>query len=331
MFRPLLLFFSLEAALRTVQGSAEAPLRVETFVHQDVSLNMVSSLVIGSEAAIIVDLPLTISSAESLILWVREKTEKPVVGMFASHNHPDHYLSARVCLDAFPNATFYASPTASEGIATGAPLTSAYWTSILSPSEIVQNASAPVPYNFTFFALPGDPRHPIHLIQPLTGDTVDETLFWLPSSRTLIAGDTVYGSQMHLFMADMLTPALTASWISTLDLLLALDPKTVIPGHSLSGESFDGAGDLDYTRKYLAFWQCDVESKGPDFYTPQELYALLNERFPGRLGATSQFLLNMTAENFGRGGTRFGHFIDFTAFDSREALDGWELQARQQA
>ncbi|KAF6825320.1 metallo-beta-lactamase domain protein [Colletotrichum plurivorum] len=268
---------------------------------------MVSSLVIGSEAAVIVDLPLTISSVESLILWVREKTDKPVAGLFASHNHPDHYLSARVCLDAFPNATFYASPAASEGIAMGAPLTSAYWTSILSSSEIVQNASAPVPYNFTFFALPGDPGHSIHLIQPLTGDTVDETLFWLLSSRNLIAGDT------------------------TLDLLLALDPKTVVPGHSLSGESFDAAGVLDYTRKYLAFWQCNVESKGPDFYTPQELYALLNEQFPGRLGATSQFLLHVTAENFRRGGTRFGHFIDFTAFDSREALDGWELRARHQA
>ncbi|GKT52906.1 metallo-beta-lactamase domain protein [Colletotrichum tofieldiae] len=236
---------------------------------------MVSSLVIGSEAAVIIDLPLTISSAESLILWVREKTDKYVVALFASHNHPDHYLSARACLDAFPEATFYASPKTSEGIT--------------------------------------------------IGDTVDETLFWLPSSRTLITGDTVYGSQMHLFMADMLTPALTASWISTLDLLLGLNPETVIPGHSLSNASFSGAGDLDYTRKYLAFWQCEIESKGADFYTPPELYNLLDERFPGRLNATSQFLLNVTAENFGRGGTRFGHFIDFTAFDKREILDGWEL------
>ncbi|KZL72915.1 metallo-beta-lactamase domain protein [Colletotrichum tofieldiae] len=294
---------------------------------------MVSSLVIGSEAAVIIDLPLTISSAESLILWVREKTDKYVVALFASHNHPDHYLSARACLDAFPEATFYASPKTSEGITIGAPLTvgsiflfnSAYWTSIHGSSEIVQNASVPIPYNFTFFALPGDSEHPIHLIQPLTGDTVDETLFWLPSSRTLITGDTVYGSQMHLFMADMLTPALTASWISTLDLLLGLNPETVIPGHSLSNASFSGAGDLDYTRKYLAFWQCEIESKGADFYTPPELYNLLDERFPGRLNATSQFLLNVTAENFGRGGTRFGHFIDFTAFDKREILDGWEL------
>lgn len=85
--------------------------------------NMVSSLVIGSEAAVIIDLPLTISIAESLILWVRENTEKPVVALFASHNHPDHYLSARACLDAYPKVTFCGSPKASEGITMGAPLT----------------------------------------------------------------------------------------------------------------------------------------------------------------------------------------------------------------
>ncbi|KAL0942949.1 metallo-beta-lactamase domain protein [Colletotrichum truncatum] len=229
------------------------PLHVATFVHQDVALNMVSSLIIGSEAA------------------------------------------------------------------------SAYWTSVLGSSEIVQNATTPVPNNFTFFALHGDSNHPIQLIQPLAGDTVDETLFWLPSSRTLIAGDTVYSSQVHLFMADMLTPALTDSWISTLDLLLGLNPEIVIPDHSLSNESFDRTGNLEYTREYLAFWQCEVESKGLDYYTPQELYTLLDKRFPRRLDATSQFLRNVTAENFARGGTRLGHFLDFTAYNSTKELNGWEL------
>jgi glyoxylase-like metal-dependent hydrolase (beta-lactamase superfamily II) len=103
--------------------TAKKPLRVETFVHQDISLNMVSSLVIGSEAAVLIDLPLTISSATSLNTWIKTKTDKPVVAAFASHNHPDHYLSSRTFLEAFPNAIFYANPRAHSGIAIGAPIT----------------------------------------------------------------------------------------------------------------------------------------------------------------------------------------------------------------
>lgn len=105
-------------------------------------------------------------------------------------------------------------------------------------------------------------------------------------------------------MADMLTPALTASWISTLDLLSALDPAIVIPGHSLPNDTFIGTRNLKATREYLKFWQREVEAKGADHYTPQEISNILYKRFPGRHGSTSDLLLNITAENFGRGGNR---------------------------
>lgn len=85
----------------TVQAqpyAAKDVLRVETFVHKDISLNMVSSLIIGSETAVLIDLPLTISSATSLNAWIKTQTKKPIVAAFASHNHPDHYLSARIFL-----------------------------------------------------------------------------------------------------------------------------------------------------------------------------------------------------------------------------------------
>ncbi|KAH7390201.1 beta-lactamase-like protein [Cadophora sp. MPI-SDFR-AT-0126] len=260
---------------------------------------MVSSLVIGSETAMLIDMPLTISSAKTV---------------FSSHNHPDHYLSARTILNAFPNARSYANPQAASGIAIGAPGTSAYWSSLLGVSDVVQNTSVPKPFPFSFFALPGDSEYPIHLIQPLTVDTVGEMLFWIPSLRTLIAGDTVYGAELHLFLADVLTPALTASWILTLDFPLDLNPAIVVPRHSLASDSYNGAKYILSTREYLRFWQRELEGKGQNFYTPQALH-----------DSTSALLLNITAENFGRGGIRFGHLQDFTLNDNEEELNGWEL------
>ncbi|GME60170.1 hypothetical protein BCIN_08g05280 [Neofusicoccum parvum] len=320
-----LLLGSTSALPRTTNTTTKTPLRVETFISHGASLDMVSSLIVGSEAAMVIDLPLTISSAKDLAAWVKTKTDKPVVSAFTSHNHPDHYLGARVFLEAFPNATYYASPKAVDGITIEAAEKSAYWAPIIGPSEIVSNASIPTPYNFSILALPGDASQPIQLIQPLVGDTIDETLFWLPTTRTLIAGDSVYSHTHHPFMADMLTPALTASWLSTLDLLADLDPAVVVPGHALYNESFAGTQNLEYTREYLAFWQTEVEAKGADYYTPEELYELLDARFPGKHSANSEQLLNITVENFGRGGSRFAHFQDLTVYTDEDKLEGWEL------
>ncbi|KAG4433086.1 hypothetical protein IFR05_011426 [Cadophora sp. M221] len=305
--------------------AAKYPLQVETFIHEDVSLNMVSSLIIGSEAAVLIDLPLAISSAKNLSAWVKTKTNKTVVSIFTTHDHPDHYLSARIVLDAFPNATFYANPETAAGIAVAAPLTSAYWTSILGQSEVVQNSSIPQSFPFSFFALPGDSKYPIHLIQPLTGDTIYETLFWIPSSRTLIAGDTVFGDKLHLFLADMLTPALTASWISTLDFLSDLKLDIVILGHAIPGQTFLGTKFIKSTKKYLEFWQRKVAVRGPDYYTPQQLSQLLDSQFPGRIGSTLELLLKITAENFGKGATRFGHTQNLTVYTDEGNLSGWDL------
>ncbi|KAH9203530.1 hypothetical protein DL95DRAFT_418972 [Leptodontidium sp. 2 PMI_412] len=246
--------------------AARSLLQVETFIHEDVSLNMVSSLVIGSEAAVLVDLP--------------SQYQEPKISVH----------DARTVLDAFPNATFYANPETAGGIAFAAPLTSAYWSSILGQSEVVQNFSIPQSFPFSFFALPGD-------------------------------SDDI----LHLFMADMLTPALTASWISTLDFLSDLKPDVVIPGHALPGQSFAGSEIVKSTKKYLEFWQRKVEAKGLDYYTPQQLSQLLDSKFPGRNGSTSELMLNITAENFGRGGTRFGHTQNLTVYTDEDKLNGWDL------
>jgi hypothetical protein len=199
---------------------------------------------------------------------------------------------------------------------------------VLGENSIVNKVHLPTPYDFSFFTLPGDEATPIHFLNPLTGDTVDETLFWIPSIKTLIAGDSVYGHDMHLWLADSLTKALTESWLSTLDLIDYLKPNVVIPGHSLSNKKFGCSIDVDHTRTYLRYWQKEIEAKGLDHFTPQVIFNKFNKQFPGLLNlnsTTSAFLLNSTAEQFGRGGTRQVHYINLAAYTDVEALDGWTI------
>ncbi|KAF6840952.1 metallo-beta-lactamase family protein [Colletotrichum plurivorum] len=321
---------ALSALVQQTAGAAcGCRLEVESFVSPGMSLDMVSSLIIGSQAAAIVDLPLAAAQAETLAEWVKNTTDKPLVAAFTTHNHPDHYLSGKAFLDKFPGIKHYATPEVVHGIQNEALEKTEYWTAAYGPGAITAAPAIPAAYNFSFFTLPGDEACPVEILKNVGGDTVDLSSFWIPSSRTLIAGDVVYGRQMHAWLADLLTPALTQSWLATLDFIAGLRPLRVVPGHALSAEGFDGATDVEHTRAYVAFFQEAVEAKGADFYTPQEISELIEGAFPGLTtlteSTTSAVLLNITAENFGRGGERTVHYFDLTAYDDVEALDGWRL------
>jgi glyoxylase-like metal-dependent hydrolase (beta-lactamase superfamily II) len=107
----LSLFIALaEAAAKDVASSAgHMDLRVQSHTNNDASFNMVSSLIIGSEAAVLIDLPLAIPQAKSLVDWVRNTTDKPLIAVFTTHFHPDHYLSGAAFLSHFPEAKYYAN------------------------------------------------------------------------------------------------------------------------------------------------------------------------------------------------------------------------------
>jgi hypothetical protein len=200
----------------------------------------------------------------------------------------------------------------------------AVWQAAYGEDQVVTNTSFPEAYDFTFFTLPGDEATPIELLSPLTGDTVDETFFWIPSIRTLIAGDTVYSHELHIWLADLRTPELTTSWLSTLDFIEQLNPATIIAGHSATSQGITAKQNVDYDRSYLKFWQTDIQSKGPDFYTPEEIFDKFNKTFPGRAqNPVSTLLLNYTSEQYGRGGAGSYRGVNLTAFDNIQALDGW--------
>ncbi|KAF5254497.1 hypothetical protein FANTH_755 [Fusarium anthophilum] len=222
-----IVFSSLLAAGATCV-SCRPKLRTEHFLNSGPSLDMASALIIGSEAAAIIDLPLAVPQAIELADWVAKTTDKPLVAAFASHFHPDHYLSGAAFLAKFPETKFYANSKAVDLVKNDAAERIKAWKNVLGDDVIVDKATIPTSYDYTFFTLPGDYSSPIYLLSLLAGDTVDETLFWIPSISTLIAGDSVYSHTLHLWLADQLSPALTDAWLSTLDFIEHLKPKRVI-------------------------------------------------------------------------------------------------------
>ncbi|KAI8188346.1 hypothetical protein K4K51_006850 [Colletotrichum sp. SAR 10_75] len=299
MLTSVVISTALLAMFQPVMASCDCSLKVESHISPGFSLDVVSTLIIGSQAAAIVDLPLAVSAAEDLAAWVKNTTDKPLLAAFTTHNHPDHYLSGKAFLQHFPDAKHYATPetvhgiqnealnkasihaTCRRGMANNCTIQTEFWSAAYGPGVIAPIPAIPTAYNFSFFTLPGDEKCPIEILKNVGGDTIDLSAFWIPSSKTLIAGDVVYGHQMHAWLADLLTPALTKSWLTTLDFIAGLGPNLVIPGHALSADTFSAIVDVNHTREYVSFFQKNIEAKGADFYTPQEISKLIDDAFPG--------------------------------------------------
>ncbi|KAH7341223.1 beta-lactamase-like protein [Pyrenochaeta sp. MPI-SDFR-AT-0127] len=303
-------------------------LRVETFVNSNESFDMVSSLIIGSKAAVIVDLPLAIPQAQALASWVRKTTDKPLVAAFSTHFHPDHYLSGAAFLEQFPDTPFYANSKTVGHMKNEVSDVVQQWSNVIGTENVVPIPTIPEPYDFTLFTLPGDEASPVHILSTVVGDTVDASLFWIPSISVLIAGDLIIANSLHVWVADLLTPALTASWLSTLNFIEKLRPRLIIPGHSETNVGFGPTRDLEHSKKYLSLFQTEIEAKGINFYTPQEIFDLLDVAFPGITQSntsSSALVLNFTANEFGRGGPRYSHHVDLKSFTNITELHGWAL------
>ena len=79
-------------------------------------LSSVTTLIVGSKAAALIDPPFLVPDAEAVVAFVKQKTTVPLKCVFVTHHHPDHYFSANPILDAFPESQLFAAPYVCAGI-----------------------------------------------------------------------------------------------------------------------------------------------------------------------------------------------------------------------
>ena len=109
------------------------------------------------------------------------------------------------------------------------------------------------------------------------GDGPGNSFVWVPSLRAVVAGDTVF-YRRHLGV-----PADPTPWLATLDMIDALDPAVLVPGHKAPDASNDPAA-TDWMRQYIAdFNAFKAESATPDELKARMLAKYPDAAMPGRL------------------------------------------------
>ncbi|EAW12430.1 MBL fold metallo-hydrolase [Aspergillus clavatus NRRL 1] len=275
---------------------------LQTYHHSSSStgLSSITTLIVGATEAVLVDPPLLIPDALSVVRWIKETTPNPLKAVFVTHHHPDHFFSANPILDAFPSAKFYAASYVLAGINREYDDKVKYWPTVFGRDNVPEAPQKPEEFNFNFFLLNGNPESPVVLLGPLQGDSVDHTLFWLPTEKTIICGDTIYGRSTHVWVEEVETPALLDAWNKTIALISALDPVKVIPGHLEPDWELDAKADIAHTQKYLDLFAEKVtyaETKP----TVQDLFDTFKNAFP-ECQQNLEFFLGHLSNQFGEGG-----------------------------
>jgi glyoxylase-like metal-dependent hydrolase (beta-lactamase superfamily II) len=266
-------------------AAAGAPkLQVQVFTGTQDGFLVDATLVSGEKDAILIDADFTLADAHRTAAAILD-AKKNLTTVYVTHAHPDHYFGLVVLKQAFPKAKLVALPaTIAEIKKTWKPKVK-QWQALYG-NGITSQPIIPSPLAGNKLMLEGET---LEVHGGVQGDEANNSYVWIPSAKTIIAGDTVYHG-VHPWTAET-NAAARAAWLKTLDELSALGATTVVAGHKDPKAKDDQSG-IDQTRAYLkAFDETLAASK-----TPEELESKMKAKYPDlqleiilHFGAAAQF------------------------------------------
>lgn len=266
-------------------GTAAAETKLTTTVYTGTANGFLvtSTLIAGDKEAVLIDAQFTLADAHRLVGQILD-SKKTLTSVYVTHGHPDHYFGLEVIKQAFPKVKIVALAKPLAEIKKTAAGKVKQWGPIYG-AQITTKPVTPSVQKTATLTLEGQT---IELRGPAQGDAADSTYVWIPSTKTVIAGDAVFAG-VHPWTAE--TNAETRkAWIKTLDEIAALGPTTVIPGHQ-DGKS-KNVSIVTWTKDYLlAFDAAVASSKTPDEVTQKvkAKYKDLQLEIILQVGAGAQF------------------------------------------
>jgi glyoxylase-like metal-dependent hydrolase (beta-lactamase superfamily II) len=204
------------------------------FVRRHVELDQTLGLIVGDERCLVVDSGTDEVHGGAWLGAVRAVTRLPVT-LLITHAHWDHFFGTA----AFPSGPVWAHPRCAEEIAANAEEHRERglraWAQRPVLAERMRAARVVVPGERVDPSVRIDlGGRSVVLLHPGRGHTGGDVVVHLPDEGVLFAGDLVEQGAPPAIGRD----AYPLDWPSTMDALLALGPKVIVPGH---GETVDPA------------------------------------------------------------------------------------------
>ncbi len=238
-----------------VVAAPPPPLQLKVFRSSEdhMGLGVNSAIIYGERDAVLVDAQFTLSNAHRLVAAILE-TGCALTTIYITHEHPDHFLGLPVVVEAFPNARIVSIKESADDINASYEFKLRYWgnkvlgTNGAKTTVFIETLEEPL------IMLEG---RRLEILGPFQGDGPNSSVVWIPSIKTLIASDFIY-DHAHAWMSAAKTPTLRRAWLDALDILEALRPEVVVPGHAPSAEHLSPAS-INYTRQYIKTFIAKLE------------------------------------------------------------------------
>lgn len=229
------------ASLLVASTASAAPLEVNVVTGTPGGFLVTSTIVTGDKEAVVIDAQFDLADAHRLVAALLE-SKKTLTTIYVTHEHPDHYFGAVVLHQAFPKAKIVATPATIAAIQKTWAGKVKQWGPMYGDNLTTQPV---LPTAVTTLTVDGQALE----IKHGQGDSENNTYVWIPSIKTIVAGDTVYNG-VHVWTADT-NAASRKAWAKTLDDLAALHPTRVIAGHK-DPKADDSPAAIQATKTYLA-------------------------------------------------------------------------------
>lgn len=266
-FRAVLLF-----ALATPLSAQTSKLRIQQYVADSTGFDVNAVLIVGPTEAFLVDGQYHLQDARRVADGIAASGKK-LKAIFITHPDHDHYAGTAAIVERFPGTPVYMTAAAlAEFRNTAAP--GFQGEKSRRPETLPDSLITPRELPGTRLTVDGET---VEIIPDLQGDVLAPTnsIVWIPSLKTVIAGDVVFNG-VHPWLAAS-NATTRQAWHRSLQRIRDLHPTTVIAGHKPSGEASDGPAVVEAMDRYLA----DFDASRAASADANAMVAAMKEKYAG--------------------------------------------------
>jgi glyoxylase-like metal-dependent hydrolase (beta-lactamase superfamily II) len=215
-----------------------------------------ATLIAGAHDAVLVDALMTIEQGRQLVSWIAD-AGKNLTKIVITHGHGDHFFGAGPVLRAYPAARMLAlnDDVIGEARLHLQPDILSNWIGWFG-DRFDRTAAIPVKFGSEVLDVEGTP---LNWLAVGGADGTPATVIHVAELDTVCAGDAVYNN-IHMWLWNS-TPESRATWLSTIDAIAALRPRTIIAGHKDPDAPDDDAErQLAQSRRYVQDFDRAVQS-----------------------------------------------------------------------
>ncbi len=218
------------------------------------------AFVLTEEGVVVVDPGASVQVGEMVLARIREVTDRPVVAVFNTHVHGDHWLGNQAIREAYPSARIYAHPRMLERVAEGE---GERWAALLL--RLTEGATAGTRVVGPESTVEGGDRVHIggvtfEILHDGKAHTDNDIMLLLPERGVIFLGDNAsHGRMVRLNDGDF------RGNIRALDRALASGAEVFVPGHGPTGGPEAASEFRDYLKRLYEGVQALFDEDIPDY------------------------------------------------------------------